>query len=235
MNNHPYGACPFCGSPGKTRERRPNGNDTCMQGHTYPSRNAVPVRNPAMNTPTPRTDAILEIASIEDRYLPLRDLARQLERELAARDEELARVREAGYAYRDQMREEVERTKRAEAARDAAVKALKHIAEDDLPCCTTPRDLQHIAQAAIDAAIAAKGGAMKLQERCRLAASDERMSTGALYAVAADALDAHEARIKVLEKALRPFACDCDNNSGCRAGHKIRCDNRFARAMLEEN
>ena len=32
-----YGYCPFCGAPGKMRERRPHGNDTCEDGHTYPS------------------------------------------------------------------------------------------------------------------------------------------------------------------------------------------------------
>lgn len=37
----PYGYCPKCGSPGRIRERRPNGNDRCENGHTYPSREAV--------------------------------------------------------------------------------------------------------------------------------------------------------------------------------------------------
>ena len=36
-----YGKCPICGANGKSRERRPNGNDRCENGHTYPSRNAV--------------------------------------------------------------------------------------------------------------------------------------------------------------------------------------------------
>lgn len=36
-----YGICPTCGAPGTSRERRPNGNDRCEQGHIYPSRNAV--------------------------------------------------------------------------------------------------------------------------------------------------------------------------------------------------
>jgi hypothetical protein len=30
-----YGFCPKCGARGKSRERRPNGNDTCENGHTY--------------------------------------------------------------------------------------------------------------------------------------------------------------------------------------------------------
>lgn len=49
FNNHTtekslygYGFCPMprCNAPGVTRERRPNGNDTCANGHTYPSRDA---------------------------------------------------------------------------------------------------------------------------------------------------------------------------------------------------
>lgn len=40
----PYGFCPTCGCHGKTRERRPNGNDTCALGHVYPSAKAVKER-----------------------------------------------------------------------------------------------------------------------------------------------------------------------------------------------
>lgn len=36
-----YGHCPRCGAPGKTRERRPNGNDVCEYGCVYPSRGAT--------------------------------------------------------------------------------------------------------------------------------------------------------------------------------------------------
>lgn len=36
-----YGKCPQCGAEGVERERRPNGNDKCANGHTYPSRSAV--------------------------------------------------------------------------------------------------------------------------------------------------------------------------------------------------
>ncbi len=39
-HNH-YGFCPTCGAPGRTRERRPNGNDTCENGHSYPSAKSV--------------------------------------------------------------------------------------------------------------------------------------------------------------------------------------------------
>lgn len=31
------GYCPYCGAPGKTREKRPDGYDTCENGHTYKS------------------------------------------------------------------------------------------------------------------------------------------------------------------------------------------------------
>jgi hypothetical protein len=36
-----YGRCPFCGGKCDTRERRLNGNDTCENGHVYPSRAAL--------------------------------------------------------------------------------------------------------------------------------------------------------------------------------------------------
>lgn len=35
-----YGLCPTCGAPGVLRERRPDGNDQCANGHWYPSRDA---------------------------------------------------------------------------------------------------------------------------------------------------------------------------------------------------
>lgn len=41
----PYGYCPICGLAGKSRERRPNGYDTCKNGHKYlsaQSLNAAP-------------------------------------------------------------------------------------------------------------------------------------------------------------------------------------------------
>lgn len=37
----PYGRCPHCGAAGVSRERRPNGNDRCQNGHVYPSAAAV--------------------------------------------------------------------------------------------------------------------------------------------------------------------------------------------------
>lgn len=36
-----YGYCPECGAAGVERERRPNGNDKCENGHVYPSASAV--------------------------------------------------------------------------------------------------------------------------------------------------------------------------------------------------
>jgi hypothetical protein len=44
-----YGYCPECGEKGVQRERRPNGNDKCANGHTYPSSKAAqpaPVQEP---------------------------------------------------------------------------------------------------------------------------------------------------------------------------------------------
>lgn len=32
-----YGRCPACGGKGVQRERRPDGNDTCENGHIYPT------------------------------------------------------------------------------------------------------------------------------------------------------------------------------------------------------
>lgn len=37
----PYGFCPVCGVPGISRERRPNGDDRCENGHVYPSSQAL--------------------------------------------------------------------------------------------------------------------------------------------------------------------------------------------------
>lgn len=36
----PYGFCPHCAGKAVSRERRPDGNDTCVNGHVYPSRAA---------------------------------------------------------------------------------------------------------------------------------------------------------------------------------------------------
>jgi hypothetical protein len=49
------GYCPRvgCGAPGVRRERRPNGNDTCEQGHEYPSREAM--EQPTVFTEPPKS------------------------------------------------------------------------------------------------------------------------------------------------------------------------------------
>jgi hypothetical protein len=36
-----YGHCPVCGAKGVTRERRPDGDDRCANGHTYKSIHAT--------------------------------------------------------------------------------------------------------------------------------------------------------------------------------------------------
>jgi len=36
-----YGYCPKCGAEGTARERRPDGNDICANGHIYKSRNSI--------------------------------------------------------------------------------------------------------------------------------------------------------------------------------------------------
>ena len=38
----PYGFCPVCKSVGVSRERRPNGDDICTDGHRYPSTSSKP-------------------------------------------------------------------------------------------------------------------------------------------------------------------------------------------------
>lgn len=38
----PYGYCPICNDIGTAREKRLNGNDICIQGHSYPSASSLP-------------------------------------------------------------------------------------------------------------------------------------------------------------------------------------------------
>jgi transcriptional regulator with XRE-family HTH domain len=45
--SYSYGHCPHCGAAGVLRERRPDGNDTCEQGHVYPSAAAVKAKGKA--------------------------------------------------------------------------------------------------------------------------------------------------------------------------------------------
>ena len=45
-----YGYCPECGGAGVMRERRPNGDDKCTNGHKYPSSKAL-AEQPAQQEP----------------------------------------------------------------------------------------------------------------------------------------------------------------------------------------
>ena len=42
------GFCPKCGCAGKSRERRPDGNDKCVMGHSYKSKDARAMRYDVM-------------------------------------------------------------------------------------------------------------------------------------------------------------------------------------------
>jgi hypothetical protein len=52
MPTNQYGTCPFCGADIVSRERRPDGNDTCSNGHVFPSNKAI-VYQDAKATPPP--------------------------------------------------------------------------------------------------------------------------------------------------------------------------------------
>ncbi len=61
LKQHPYGYCPRCAAPGYSRERRPNGNDTCEVGHTYPSAAALAERPGLLGTkPAPAAVTVLQ-------------------------------------------------------------------------------------------------------------------------------------------------------------------------------
>lgn len=78
----PYGYCPECGALGKRRQRRPNGDDTCMNGHTYPSASARPSPPAAPAAPAPPRPGLDVIR--------LRELLREAYRELSTLDAALA-------------------------------------------------------------------------------------------------------------------------------------------------
>jgi HK97 family phage portal protein len=85
VQNSVYGYCPRCGAPGVTRERRPDGNDRCSNGHTYPSRQRL-------NSPKP-----VDLSPF--RALLVRAFARQLhvEADKAQRQaDRVARARRPG-------------------------------------------------------------------------------------------------------------------------------------------
>ncbi len=75
-----YGYCPECGGKGVMRERRPNGNDKCTNGHTYPSCKAT---HPPQRTWVGLTDE--EITALKhngERYISSQDFARAIEAKL---------------------------------------------------------------------------------------------------------------------------------------------------------
>ena len=53
-----YGNCPVCGSPGISRERRPDGNDKCSNGHLYKS-------SASITRAAPMSEAELELEAEE--------------------------------------------------------------------------------------------------------------------------------------------------------------------------
>lgn len=62
VNKAPYGYCPRCGAPGEERERRPGGNDHCINGHVYPSRDANTssgINSRPTPAPKPRYDTLM--------------------------------------------------------------------------------------------------------------------------------------------------------------------------------
>ena len=52
----PYGHCPHCSALGVSRERRPNGNDECEKGHTYPS--LLAIEEPTVVSESKRADSL---------------------------------------------------------------------------------------------------------------------------------------------------------------------------------
>ena len=54
-----YGYCPECGGAGVMRERRPNGDDKCTNGHKYPSSKAL-AEQPAQQEPVSLPEKIYE-------------------------------------------------------------------------------------------------------------------------------------------------------------------------------
>lgn len=60
----PYGLCPICAAKGVSRQRRPDGDDKCARGHTYPSRDALvqaALKRPVMS----EAEAVEVLAKIE--------------------------------------------------------------------------------------------------------------------------------------------------------------------------
>lgn len=64
-----YGKCPQCGANGLLRERRPNGNDKCENGHSYPSAKAVMPDDKLSNAPKQIWSAGLSSGAIGDAWV----------------------------------------------------------------------------------------------------------------------------------------------------------------------
>lgn len=73
---NPYGTCPLCGSSVVSRERRPNGNDTCAKGHTYPSAHTVkPKRSKYGNVRTEHNGVVYDSKAEAARAKELDEMA----------------------------------------------------------------------------------------------------------------------------------------------------------------
>jgi hypothetical protein len=71
----PYGYCPRCGGIGLSRERRPNGDDRCENGHKYPSKGTV--KNTLRNespVESERDGIVAWMRKTADRYAGAEDL-----------------------------------------------------------------------------------------------------------------------------------------------------------------
>jgi hypothetical protein len=69
----PYGYCPKCGAEGYSRERRPDGDDKCAKGHTYPSSAATATPNPVPMFKEPEPE---QVVALGDANPILNDVAR---------------------------------------------------------------------------------------------------------------------------------------------------------------
>lgn len=91
-NEHVYGYCPVCGKPGVSRERRPNGDDRCEVGHTYPSRDALAA--PVVGSKELHRDIEQDKTTdpIQDGVSHLWSEVQRLEAELKVEQEKIARM-----------------------------------------------------------------------------------------------------------------------------------------------
>jgi hypothetical protein len=74
----PYGYCPTCGAIGVSRERRPNGDDRCSNGHVYASASAV--GRPQRKAPEPNKlladpEAVAAIKKLQSLGYPVHMIA----------------------------------------------------------------------------------------------------------------------------------------------------------------